>query len=136
LQDLGLNRKDVLVDEALFGEWLEQNLAEIRQDCQSNQFETGLSRIRALHDVIAKHARQSPVMRSILALLQNQIVILEATCAYKNKADQADQLRAQISSIIGNVNPIQPSVLKFESEDRVWDKTDTIKLFTKTVNKK
>ncbi len=104
LQNTGLNRDTTAGVELLFGGWLEQNLAEIRQDYQQSRFDSALTKIHALNYVIEKYSKQSPFMRSIQASVENQIVILEATCTLKNKADQADQMRLRIGSIIGLVN--------------------------------
>lgn len=128
LQDVGFSRENISADEVLFGNWFEQNLLEIQQDCKDAHFEASLTKIRDLSYVIEKHAKRSPVMRSIQTSLSSQIVILEETCNLKRKVDEADQMRSQIGSIIGVVNTSRQQNVQSEVDDLTLYKNTTDEL--------
>jgi hypothetical protein len=121
LQNVGYKNDPAAGEELLFGNWLIQNLAEIRQDYQHHHFEMAVTKARALNSAIEKQCEQSPVLQVIQASIMNQVLILETAGELQTRALQADQMRQQIGTIIGLVNARPMSSGQSEKIDQNLD---------------
>jgi antitoxin HicB len=104
LADVGMSCEAGEVDERLFAGWLDQNQEDIRIECQQDDHEQALNKARALSVLLQEHKDRSPVLESIYKIVMFQSSLLEQSCELKQSLLAAEQMRAQISAVLGSVN--------------------------------
>jgi antitoxin HicB len=104
LSDVGMGHKAGILDEQLFAAWIEQNLEEFKIDYQQNDYRQALSNARALSTFLEAHQNRSPVIRIIYKMVIDQTLLLNLVEHMQQSFNQTEQIQAQISAIISNVN--------------------------------